>query len=118
MREIKFRAWDGSEMCQWELCENTDVPNDISYFFYARKNNFTYPWEHPDLIKLQWTGLKDKNGKDIYEGDVVTHETLGTEGGRYKVKYKNGLHNIDVKNISVVKVIGNIYQNPELINEN
>ena len=81
-----------------------------------------------DFILMQSTGLKDKNGKEIYEGDIVRFAL--TDGFNYAtdedgvVTYKlgafyvvNGLTEYLISDINnnKVEVIGNIYQNPELL---
>lgn len=78
------------------------------------------------LIKRQYMGLKDKNGKEIYEGDIVKVFTKG-KWRIGKVIYEHSVFTIDVTNNKeleygrtsiiekLVEVIGNIYENPELI---
>jgi uncharacterized phage protein (TIGR01671 family) len=64
-REIKFRAWNGKEVKQVDqitIGENT----------WSCENGYgvSIPYQ-PSIILMQYTGLKDKNGKEIYEGDIV-----------------------------------------------
>lgn len=70
MREIKFRAWDKktNEMLDMVTvaCERKD-PWPPLYF----KDGIINGIEHQDYVLMQYTGLKDKNGKEIYEGDIV-----------------------------------------------
>jgi len=74
MREIKFRAWD-------KKLKQLSIPVQIS--------NPPTPGHERGLILMQFTGLKDKNGKEIYEGDVVRHgEGFGSTARL--VKYLDG----------------------------
>lgn len=124
-RDIKFRAWDevSEKMLNWNEFLDTKM-----------KNTFIAP-ESTGLILMQYTGLHDKNGKEIYEGDIVLLDCYYYEepafGGEFKVIYDdiNGMWLlVDLENKdrgfafgeirsyykAEIEVIGNIYDNPEI----
>lgn len=78
-------------------------------------------WEHRGYIPMQFTWLLDKNGREIYEGDIVSdwvysYEMIWCEwlyGWMYDDTYSG---NLFIPNEIVGEVIGNIHENPELIN--
>ena len=120
MREIKFRAWDtqGKTMLSWGRFD-----------LYGMDGLYGTPWkESCPLVFMQYTGLKDKNGEEIYEGDVIDYKDEGSvmESGVYQVVYKEGAfrpicelyHPAWPKEWSVeqtCKVLGNVYENPDLL---
>lgn len=126
MREIKFRVWNktGEEMCY--LLEN-------GWSFGPSEEVRAFSWEdvfaaqEQDLIPLQYTGLKDKNGVEIFEGDLIErdievggmYETYGAsiveyneDEAMYCFEWDSPNRLSDYENLNV---IGNIYENPELI---
>ncbi len=108
MRQVKFRYWNGSKVLNQEA-----IINHLNK--YIARN---------DKHLMQFTGLFDKQGVEIYEGDIVKFK-VRIIGDRYEeenlsVIYKNGC--FIIKNTHILsdwymycKVIGNIYQNPELL---
>ena len=120
MREIKFRAWDlDNKKYEYDI---TIRPNNrligIEIF-----NNEMYPVEFRGTVE-QYTGLKDKNGKEIYEGDIlqIDDHVLGD----FKVVWHNlgwgikrsvGYETLAVHKSENCTVIGNIHDNPELLEE-
>lgn len=123
MDRFKFRIWDIKTKAMrnvWAITPFGVVVNDL------KTENYKIPLN--DSIIMQCTGLKDKNGKLIYEGDVVTYEWLTPLGkvwrndGKYIVEWSDGfclLSNITRYGVEHgikrnVEIIGNIYENPEL----
>jgi uncharacterized phage protein (TIGR01671 family) len=138
MREIKFRAWHthNEEMVYFD---NSKVKNDQHQSAYL---SALMAGDYGDVL-MQYTGLKDKNGVEIYEGDIVSY-WAGTmfadkkgkhypntppyyfsktknknvaivyEAPSFKIKNGNPLGSQYLKE-SDIEVIGNIHQHPELI---
>lgn len=130
MREIKFRAWDRKE--KEMIFDALEIGNfglgdgSVGVDEKAQRGN--------ELDWMQFTGLLDKNGKEMYEGDVVETQP-GTDK---RLKFLNSIERIEFvdgcfivqgitqsrqwndlyKETKRIEVIGNIYENPELLTNN
>lgn len=141
----RYRTWIKTEKRMIETddlldidYENTEIVTQQVYFENGLPDDRDiYCYDFDDIVLMQSTGLKDKNGKEIFEGDIVrTTRFLGRAdeiGGFYEyekdyagvVKVLEGSWVIDIGSVAVrlwseidePEVLGNIYENPELLDD-
>ena len=135
MKEIKFRAWlkEDKKMVNVETMDFTDKSIQ-----YLEKSEFINAYllrrvGFDDIELMQYIGLRDKNGKEIYEGDIIKYkfpydrrlkhispvkflETEASFGIKDRYGNKIPLYTISANNY--FEIIGNIYENKNLLEEN
>ena len=149
MRKIKFRAWHFKLKRMFSAEEMTKdqmalLPDGHFANIHSASTRLSKILSHDEMLPLQYTGLKDKNGKEIYEGDILQIETENheiikvlCESGlarrtmdtgmevdipSFYFKRDDGLKSFPVvKNwkgkhdLEIIEIIGNIYENKDLI---
>jgi uncharacterized phage protein (TIGR01671 family) len=125
MREIKFRAWHPG----FKFMDTVEILNVYGKNVDVKTNS----WKYDDCVLMQSTGLRDKFGTDIYEGDVISarvHDGGIDKDVTEKVYWDDEyacfgpfMHIMDfaedrwIDVASNIRIIGNIYENPELVSK-
>lgn len=131
MRELKFRVWDKEteQMFTFAEIDSIDFTDDFITFRKNNKNSIAeYLQDFKNIELMQYTGLQDKNGIEIFEGDIVMHM-----GSLYTPVYERAIYMAyDVKQFNFnnkepitqfnciwrddgCEIVGNIYENKELL---
>ena len=120
MREIKFRFWDIEFKKMFKDHEMVKKSITINEFFCS---------EYSPVKIMQFTGLQDISGKDIYEGDIV--EMKNWEPKKYQIVFKEGafclannknefrgdIHYIHHANTPQAEIVGNIFENQDFLEQ-
>lgn len=120
MREIKFRVWLKDHKILG-LALGIDILHKEIFFSNDNSNNVTKYYGFVDFKEIelmQYTGIKDRNEKEIYEGDILSNDEEC-----YKVVFENGSYRAEIEEYSLdlidvahcCEIVGNIYENPELL---
>ena len=140
MREIKFRAWQIEDKFMF-IPRRIDFPHFLigdtakwEVWYQFEDIDDSTPEHMPiedisfygdELILMQYTGLKDKNGKEIYEGDILKLGNTSSfviwslDGWRFNSYMERGNLNlylyVDKTTKEIAEIIGNVHENPELL---
>ena len=123
-RTTKYRAWDKKNKRMRQVVGLTiDNGHIDSVCFYGMEGKSLWNWRTGQYSKLmQFTGLKDKNGKEIYEGDIVKwgtgKETVVFENGAFGfvgVSFDYLMEETGKDFYSILEIIGNIWEDGDLL---
>lgn len=131
MSRVRFKIWDKTRN-KWLFsnCGQFLLTQEGKAMFHMDGDNPLEPIiDQIEYEVLMYTGLKDKNGTEIYEGDIIKYSHKAVGEIKREVRYKYGMYGIEGRhegtqipfaNIlgSEREVVGNIYENPELLEGN
>lgn len=119
---LMFRAWDVIECRMYDIC-SLDNTGSYERVWEVREDKKGSPY-NPNCVIMEYIGLKDKNGKEIFEGDIVS-----LSNKRYEITWNDrtgswnvgGMFSINTNQpfsvrSSDLEIVGNIFENPELLN--
>ena len=137
MREIKFRAWDKVKNKMLKIASINWACNRIGYYYKGKNQG---ECSLSNIILMQYTGLKDCKGNEVYVGDIVKHyrferyddktNTILIDKKNYRIQtiewsdyycfFVTVMKNTTCERVSLylheyLEIIGNIYKNPELL---
>lgn len=126
-RAIKFRAWHKRLKRMYPVRAIDFAASPMEVHLQSDAIALDTFLDKRDVELMQFTGMLDKNGRDIYEGDIVAHVAIERTGpvfyreewGCFSVKHQGGITTLSYANLSETpwEIIGNIYETPELLKE-
>ena len=120
MREVKFKAWD-TVANMWFDAEWWAIrPNGKQLDWWGGDETYSRNIAPNDIILVQYTGLIDRNGAEIHEGDIIAYDERDNVAkveyiaAGFYLNFKQNIRQLipDIR----IEVIGNIYESPELLN--
>lgn len=126
MKEVKFRIYDKQEkkfLIKNQKIKNGDIKSILNEIIDLEECSVQINNPEENRYEfLQSTGIKDMNGKEIYDGDILSNDeryyTVSFYNGSFRAEYADGFEDysldlVDIAHCSIV--IGNVFENPELL---